>query len=360
MKGADFVRATGVRVLAIVLLLGSVLALAAACGGTSPASPADPPPASVAAPIPSPEVLRTPEPPAPVPMPTVEPTPTATVPEDGLLAYATADGRIQTARPDGSAAKTISPDGGFYSWPGWSPDGRYVVFSGTSPGGNGPGPLALYLYDLEEERRRVLYFNDPGMGPILPTMPHYPLWAPDGQRLSFMASAPLGLSLFISNVGSGDAPQVVLRNSPLYASWSADSRRMLVHAGFDHVLVDVDGGIAARALDTSAISYRAPAWWPSGDRVAFVSQLEAGQSELHISDPDDQDRTVLTSFEGEAAFLWSPDGAGHLPSACPSSRAASFTRAFRFTRRTGPDSQWKSKGRCSPSSGRPTAPCWPM
>ena len=239
-------------------------------------------------------------------MPTVEPT--ATVREGGLLAYATVDGRIQTARPDGSAASTISPDEGFYSWPMWSPDGRYVVFSGTSPAGNGPGPLALFLYDLEEERRRVLYFNDPGMGPILPAMPHYPLWSPDGERLSFMASAPLGLSLFITDVGSGDAPQVVLRNSPLYASWSADSRRMLVHAGFDHVLVDVDGGIAARALDTSAISYRAPAWWPSGGRIALVSQLEAGESELYISDPDLPDRTPLTAFGGEAAFLWSPDG----------------------------------------------------
>jgi Tol biopolymer transport system component len=257
--------------------------------------------------MPSPVVLQAPEPAAaPTPPPTA--TPIATLPEGGLLAYATVDGRIQTARPDGSAAKTISPDEGFFSWPTWSPDGRYLAFSGTSPGGNGPGPLALYLYDLEEERRRVLYFNDPGMGPILPNMPHYPLWAPDGERLSFMASAPLGLSLFIANVGGGDAPRVVVRNSPLYASWSADSRRMLVHAGIDHVLVDVGGGIAVRALDANAISYRAPAWWPSGDRVVLISDFESGDSELYISDLEREDQTLLTSLDGEAAFLWSPDG----------------------------------------------------
>ena len=183
MRGIDFVRATGVRVQAIAFLLGSGLVLAAACGDASPQSPAESPPASAAAPMPSPSVLHTPEPAgAPAPLPTAAPTPTATVLEGSSLAYATVDGRIQTARPDGSAATTISPDEGFFSWPMWSPDGRYVVFSGTSPGGNGPGPLALYLYDLKEERRRVLYFNDPGMGPILPTMAHYPLWSPDGQR----------------------------------------------------------------------------------------------------------------------------------------------------------------------------------
>ena len=219
-----------------------------------------------------------------------------------MIAYVDSDGQIRTVDPDGSSAVRISPDDGFFTWPMWSPDSSQIVFSGTS--GDGSGPLALYTYHLDENQPQTLFTNESGMGPILSGMPHYPLWAPDSDRLAFMASAPQGLTLYLTDLRVGVDAEVVLRNSPLYASWSADSQQLLVHGGADHFLVDVEDGV--QDLGITATDYRAPAWWPSGDRMVFVSEDDPGKRGLYMSDSGNE--MLLEEVSTEVAFLWSPNG----------------------------------------------------
>ena len=190
----------------------------------------------------------------------------------------------------------------------WSPDGDQLVFSGVQQGSEGLGSLALYHYRLGQDRPQVLYTNEPGMGPILAGMPHYPLWAPDSGLLAFMAADPRGLTLFLTDPRTGDDARVVVRRAPLYASWSPDSRQLLVHGGPDHFLADVTEEVEVRDLGVRAASYRVPAWWPLGKRITFVSENEAGGLGLYISDVDSSRRTLLQELAGSAAFLWSPDG----------------------------------------------------
>ena len=225
-----------------------------------------------------------------------------------LIAYVDSSGQIKTVNPNGSSETRISPDLGFFTWPMWSPDAGQIAFSGTSRTESGSGPLELYVYDLDEDKPSVIYTNDPRMGPILSGMPHYPIWAPDSSRLAFMASEPQGLTLLLDDPKDDVAPDVLVRNSPLYASWSGDSIHLLVHSGFDHLLVDVGGEVRVTDLGIRAARYRAPAWWPSGNRMAFVSEDDAGKSRLFVSDVDAGRRTLMAEVPGEAAFLWSPDG----------------------------------------------------
>ena len=276
------------------------LALALGCGSADAPTPT---------PTETPQPPHTPTIPAPTPAATLTPAPPQPSKQGvNLIAYVDPNGQVKTVSPDGSSAARISPDEGFFTWPMWSPDASQIVFSGTASEGGGRGPLAMYVHRLGDERPRVLYTNEPGMGPILAEMPHYPLWAPDGGRLAFMASAPQGLTLFLADPQVGGDAAVVLRSAPLYASWSANSRHLLVHGGADHFLVDVEGEAAVRDLGVRADRYRVPAWWPPGDRMALISLDATGSRGLYLTSIESGQRTLIEDVSAEAAFLWSPNG----------------------------------------------------
>ena len=230
-------------------------------------------------------------------------------PRVDLIAYVGLDGQIRTVRPDGTDAEKISPDEGFFTWPMWSPDSTRIVFSGLPSDGEGSA-LTMYMYDVDDRERAIVYTNEPNMGPILTDMPHYPLWSPDSVHLSFMASVSLGLTLFVDDPEDDAEAGVALRRSPLYASWSADSRRLLVHAGIGLFVVDVEEGVEARDLGMQGTGFRAPAWWPLGNRMVFVNEDPPGYRGLYMTDVDTGERTLLAEIRTLefAAFLWSPDG----------------------------------------------------
>ena len=226
-----------------------------------------------------------------------------------LIAYVDLDGRIHTMRPDSvSEQDTISPEKGFYTWPVWSPDGTQIAFSGVPPSVNGPGTLSLYISQLGDSEARIIYANDPGMGPILNGMPHYPIWSPDSSHLAFMASVSQGLTLFLDDISDDKDATVVLRDSPLYASWSADSRYLMVHAGVDHFLVEAATGRSVANFASQSIGYRAPAWWPLDSNKVALLQSESGVQNLYIADVETGERTLIDEIPVNAAFLWSPDG----------------------------------------------------
>ena len=223
-----------------------------------------------------------------------------------LIAYSDRIGRVFVTSPGGGQATRIDPDGGFFSWPILSPTGEYIVFSGI-PGTAGD-PLELYAYRLGDDRARVIFTNERRAGPILPDMAHYPLWAPDGGRLALIASTERRLTLFLTGLGDGEAAEVVLEQAPLYLSWSGDSRHMVVHGGAEHFLVDVGEETTVTNLGDSDVGYRVPAWWPTGDRYALVSEGKDGRRALFVAEAYSEKRTLLEAVRGGAAFLWSPDG----------------------------------------------------
>ncbi|MCH8205539.1 MAG: PD40 domain-containing protein [Chloroflexi bacterium] len=234
---------------------------------------------------------------------------TPPIPTSDLIVYNTLDGQIAITEPDGSMSWTITPDEGFFAWPLWSPDMGRIAFSGRTLRLDGTEALSLFVYSLEDNRTRVVYTNERGMGPILPTMPHYLYWSPDGTRLAFIASVSVGLTLFVADRDADGNATVVLRTEPLYESWSPDSSRLLVHGGADHYLIDLrNGPMSITNLDAKAINYRVPAWSPSDSQILLVSQDADGSGGLYASDAITLDLRLVEETPGEAAFLWSPDG----------------------------------------------------
>ena len=231
------------------------------------------------------------------------------LPDSDLIVYNTLDGQIALIEPDGTHSWKITDGERFYAWPIWSPDGRTIAFSGPEQRADGTEGLALFIHSLKDRETRTVYVNERGMGPILPEMPHYPYFSPDGSRLAFMASVSSGLTLFVTDAGSDAEPTPLIRNAPLYASWSPDSDRLLVHGGADHYLVTIqDGsGIVAR-LGASAVNYRVPDWSSYSGDMAIVSQDPSGKGGIYTTDAGSLDMRLIAETPGHAAFLWSPDG----------------------------------------------------
>lgn len=231
-------------------------------------------------------------------------------PSSDLIAFVNSVGQVNLIRPNGTSVRVISEEGGFFTWPTWSPDGERIAYSGIPPATTDSTSLTLYVNEPMTGVVQEVYQNEDGMGPILPGMPHYLLWSPDASQLSFMASVPQGLTLFLHDIESREDPSIVLRNSPLYAAWSDDSRFMLVHAGPDHFLVDADTAKYVRDNTSNSNLYRAPAWLPDTTTVALLSQQSQVRSSLYTANVEVGDDTpvVLGEFENTLAFLWSPDG----------------------------------------------------
>ena len=226
------------------------------------------------------------------------------------IAYAGPNGQIHTIAPDGSSDELISPDDGFFSWPTWSPDGRRLAFSGVVIDGEGEPQTVLYARNTITGGLRQLHSGEPGERAFVAEgTPHYPYWSPDGNRLAFIGNSRLGLRLYLDDIRDDADPTVTLDDGPLWMGWSPDSMRLLVHRGFDLMMVEAeDGRITPFPAPPDRYGYRVPSWRPTGDEITFVVGDESVGYTLYLSDPDVNAANVVGDVPGNTAFLWSPDG----------------------------------------------------
>ena len=192
-----------------------------------------------------------------------------------------------------------------YTWPTWSPDGRAVALSRLPGLGDAVASLVVLGHDSSGERQ--LHETQPGsVGLVAATAPHYALWAPDSQLISFVAprGTGQGLGLFVVDPANGD-PYEVVPNAPLYHVWSPDARYVLVHRREQLLLHDTRER-STRELDASSFRYRVPSFSPDGERIAYVVD-EGDFGQLVTSDLDGAGRVTLTDFPGVAAFAYAPN-----------------------------------------------------
>ena len=189
-------------------------------------------------------------------------------PDVNRIAYVDLDARTWTVNPDGSDERRISPEGGFSTWPTWSPDARRLVFSRVVEDDAGDARSSLLVASTADGRTHEIYVGEPGtVGLLAEGVVHYPLWSPDGRRLAFIAVTSRGLTLLLDDLGKSTDSEFVLDQGPLWFSWSPDSRYMMVHRGSDHFLVNAVAGLEVNSLDIHSLGYRVPAWHPRGKRL---------------------------------------------------------------------------------------------
>ncbi len=225
------------------------------------------------------------------------------------IAFVQPEMRVSIANADGSDAKPLDAPGTFQTWPVWSPDGDRVVFSSFSTGSNGHGRIGLYTQDLDAEAARSIYENEPGTDAIAPRTPHYALWSPDKRRLALIARTWAdGLSLLLVDPSGDAAATRIVNGMPVFASWSSDSRLLLVHSGPYHYVVDTARDLEPAKMPGRSRLYMAPSWSPVDDRIAILSEEAEGQQSLLVGAVSEAEVSRITQFHGAGAFSWSPGG----------------------------------------------------
>ena len=231
-----------------------------------------------------------------------------------LIAVVDEDRRILTIEPDGSELSVLTPASGgepeLYTWPTWAPDARSMVITKVV-GSSGPPVVSLERLDLDTGDTSTIHSGF--VRPMAVGVFYYPMWSPDGSRLAFIASEGESLRLFVDIVDDAFAPNPVLDNGPLWMSWAPDSRRLLVHRADSHFLVEAfDDRVDVLSLGIRSGRYRVPAWQPGSDKATFLAQNERSGFSLYSAEVTIEEgigeTERLADVEGDAPFLWSPDG----------------------------------------------------
>ena len=230
-----------------------------------------------------------------------------------LIAFIDAERRIQTIKPDGTEPRVLTPiptqDPQLFAWPTWSPDGRSMVFSKVAAAQNG-AEASLEWLDLGTGATSTAHSGQ--VERIAVGVFHYALWSPDGERLAFVASEDRNLRLFLDVVQDDSSPRAVLDDGPLWMSWSADSRHLLVHRADTHFLIEaLETGAEVRPLGVQSRRYRVPAWRPGTSETTILGENERGGFSVYgaeVTQDGVGERESLADVEDDATFLWSPDG----------------------------------------------------
>jgi TolB protein len=202
---------------------------------------------------------------------------------------------ICVMQPDGSGVRRLASDPANDEDPGWSPDGRRIVFA-SSRNDRGTGRNQIYIMNADGSGVEQVTRDAGGK--------FEPDWSPDGTKLAFVGDRGGNFDIYVMNVdGSGVTN---LTNSPASESdpaWSPNGQGILytVDARFPELWVMNSSGGDAQKLGSGL----AADWSPVGSRIAF-SPPTGGIAVLSLQDVS---VTRLTRNPYDLEPTWSPDGA---------------------------------------------------
>lgn len=213
----------------------------------------------------------------------------------------------QTALTDDA---TINPSGEsvVYGAPTWAPRTGQLAFTRTRITATGAHLVDL-MVSSGQPGGSMVAFSDASRTPF------YIYWSPDGEALSFLASASDGsLGTYLWRTGSGS--ELLDRGQPYYWIWSPDGAYLLAHVGGSEA-DNPDGArlslfqgqpLKAKDLSLAPADFQAPDVSPDGKHVLVASRLSNGSPALEMWDVEGGGEHLLAALNGPVGFGWSPAG----------------------------------------------------
>jgi serine/threonine-protein kinase len=163
---------------------------------------------------------------------------------------------------------------------------------------------SLWIHDLQRNTRLKLPTGDA-------RQPHYPLWAPDGERIVFSTGMG-GYNLYIQYADGRRVPELLLdRTGEQYAAcWTPDGRQILfVENSMQHglYLLPMDGGEPRNVIPPAGRYVRDGQISPDGHWLAYASD-ESGRFEVYLQTFPELSRKIPVSTDGGVEPIWSRDG----------------------------------------------------
>jgi TolB protein len=231
------------------------------------------------------------------------------------IAYVASDDGIYISEADGSNPRQVTrqvsglstEQGWSYRWPTYSPDGKRLAFAGYRAGPGRVGSAVLVATVGQASSTAVLESAD--LAAI------YLYWSPNSRHLAALLQRGSDLVLYLFDANGTEQARELLVGQPLYWSWAPDGTTIAVHVGGEAGsgadawvgLLHLDPGVPRQErFGDPPGAFRAPAWSPSGAKLAYAIQ-GGGTSLLSVRDMAGQ-VTRVASSTGDIAFNWSPSG----------------------------------------------------
>lgn len=239
-------------------------------------------------------------------------------------------------------------------WPGFTPDGRYIIFTRSPDAGRNGSLWRVSVADGSEQLLfeqagvsatrstsgpdgRVAFVAGTAAGAAIWTMrgdgsqaravplkdiivPTYPSWFPGGKRIAFVDAARN--ILYRADIASGVATPVTEQSEVLagmcsvspdgkWIAFAGQKNNGQLYSQNDNQIWLVDESGASRPLEASPGPGRTPSWSPDGRRIAFESGRGSpdGRYALFIVNRDGSGLTQVTDYALNGNHpVWSPDG----------------------------------------------------
>jgi len=187
--------------------------------------------------------------------------------------------------------------------PGWSPDGKRLVFVSDRDGNY---EIYSILADGTDIRRLT---NNPGHD-------SFPKFSPDGTQISFNSNIDRETTdIYLMGANGGEPLRLTdsKGNELSRNGWSPDGTKLAFNSdidGNDEIYVmDVEPFKPAVLIEAPNADLQTPAFSPDGQKVVYTAEFLDKHSELRVFDLNTKSSTLLLNTSSPQNYpRWSPDG----------------------------------------------------
>ena len=205
------------------------------------------------------------------------------------------------------------------SWPGFSPDGRWLIcFQAEGEDGLSKARICAVEVDGVEERL---------LAELTGQLPIYAQWNEASDQIAFLVQEEDELQLWLCVLDEVGQARIVDNGVPLFFSWAPGGGRVMLHAGDLRrqsgrlVLRSVEPVGEDLVFEDTPGSFCTPLY--ADGWLVFVTS-KGWLSNVCISRPDGSDKRVLASMEGLLAVIPSPDGRSVAIAAAPGGEGSPY------------------------------------
>lgn len=191
----------------------------------------------------------------------------------------------------------------------WSPDGKYLAFTGMHDFDRAANTLKADVYVIRVDGSDFRKISGDEKNEF------YTSWSKG--RIAFSAEVPgtKQSDIFTANPDGSDLRQITKspgRNST--PSMTRDGKRIAFASTRDGekyqlYKMNSDGSNVTRLTNDSAVGYFNPQWSPDGKRIVYYAEKGDSKDQIWVMNSDGSNKTLLTADIGHNIFPgWSADG----------------------------------------------------